>query len=405
MAHVETADVVVVGGGILGAAVAYHLVAEGRPGAPAGGRPGRVVVVERDPGFACASFAAAIGGVREQFGHPAMLALARHSLDVYERFADLLAVDGAPGESGYRPVGYLFLADDGNGAALLRRYGANRAAGVPVERLDHTRILLRLPDLDLGGIRFGILGRRDGLVEPRLVQASYERAARRLGAVWTVDEVTGVEVAEGRASAVTLRSGGRIATPLVVNAAGPWAARLGRLAGAPVPVTPIARQVYVVEPTHPVGDDFPFTIDPSGVHLRPDTEGRIRVGEPRGAGRADPAEPAATPLPYDATRFKTAVLPSLSGRLPVVARGRLVRGWAGLQEDSPDHAPLLGEHPDRPGFLLACGLSGHGVMLAPAVGLALAETVRLGRSATLDIRSFRLGRFAEGSPLAEDAIL
>lgn len=401
----ETADVVVVGGGILGAAVAYHLVAEGRAGAPSGGRPGRVVVVERDPAFTRASFALAIGGVREQFAHPANLALARHSLNAFAGFADLLAVAGSPGASGYRPVGYLFLADDRNGPALLRRYEANRAAGVPVERLDHTRILVRMPDLDLGGIRFAILGTRDGLVEPRLVQASYERAARHLGAEWVTDEVSGVEVAGGRVSGVVLRTGRRISAPVVVNAAGPWAAHLGRLAGAPVPVTASRRQVHVVEPARPLGDDFPFVIDPSGLHVRPGGEGRVRVGEPRGAAVPEVADLADTPFPYDPERFKTGILPTLSARLPVVARGRLSSGWAGLQDDSPDHGAILGEHPDRPGFLLACGLSGHGVMLAPAVGLALAETVRLGRSVTLDIRPFRLARFAEGAPLVEEALL
>ncbi len=405
MTATETADVVIVGGGVLGASVAYHLVAEGRPGAPAGGRPARVVVVERDPDFVRAAFALATGGVREQFAHPANLALARHSIDVYERFAEMLAVDGTPGESGYQPFGYLFLADDRNGPALLRRYEANRAAGVPVDRLDRTRILLRVPELDLGGIRFGILGRRDGLIEPRRVQASFERAARRLGAEWLTDEVTGIEVEGGRVAGVTTRGGRRLATRLVVNAAGPWAARLGRLAGVDVPVAPLRRQVYVVEPATPMADDWPFTIDPTGVHFRPDGEGRVRVGEGRGAGLPDPADLAEGPFPYDPARFKTAVLPSLSGRMPPVARGRLLRGWAGLQDDSPDHAALLGEHPDRPGFLLATGLSGHGVMLAPAVGLAVAETVRLGRSTTLDIQPFRPARFAEGAPVTEDALL
>ncbi len=405
MSRMDTADVVVVGGGIVGASIAYHLVADGRPGAPSGGRPSRVVVIERDTALTRASSALATGGVREQFGHPANLALATHSLSVYVNFADLLAVDGAPGDSGYRPVGYLFLADDRNGAALLRRYEANRAAGVPVERLDHTRILMRVPDLDLGGIRFGILGRRDGRVEPRRIQASFERAARRLGAQWLADEVTAVETEDGRVAGVATRGGVRIATRVVVNAAGPWAAHLGRLAGAPVPVGAVRRQVYVVEPTSQVGDDIPFTIDPSGVHFRADEAGRVRVGEARSAALPDPADLGGGPFPYDPDRFKTAVLPTLSGRMPPIARGRLVGGWAGLQEESPDHSAILGEHPDRPGFLLANGFSGHGVMLAPAVGLALAEEIRLGRSATLDVRPFRLSRFAEGTPVAEEALL
>jgi FAD-dependent oxidoreductase domain-containing protein 1 len=400
---IETADVVIAGGGIVGAAIAYHLVAEGRPGAPAGGRPGRVVAIERDPSFERASFARATGGVRQQFGHPANAAMARHSIGVYERFADLLAVEGAPGACGLVQVGYLFLADDRNAAPLLRRYEANRAMGLDVERIDHVGILMRVPDLDLGGIRFGILGRRDGRVDPRAIQESFERAARRLGAEWLADEVTGVDVEGGRVAGVRTAGGLRIATRTLVNACGAWAGRLGEMAGAPVPVEPVRRQLYVVEPPAPLSEtEIPMVIDPSGVHFRGDAGGTLRVGEGPDGGL-----PASLdgPIPYDEGRFDAAVRPRLARRVPPLGRARVLRGWAGLYEASPDDNAILGEHPDRPGFVLAVGFSGHGVMMAPAAGLAIAELIRLGRPASLDIAPFRLSRFAEGDPIREEALL
>lgn len=416
MSLTETADVVIAGGGVVGASVAYHLVAEGRAGVPRGGRPGRVVVLERDPTYERASFALATGGFRLQFSHPANIAMAKRSAEVYEAFADLLAVEGTPGDCGLRQVGYLFLADDRIGPALLRRMEANLDAGVHVERLDQTAILLRVPELDLGGIRFAVFGPRDGTVDPRAIQASFMRAARHLGAEWLDDEATGVELEGSRIAAVTTRGGRRLATRVLVNACGAWAARLGRLAGAEVPVEPVRRQLYVVEPGEPLGEAIPMVVDPTGVHFRADAGGTLRIGEGADGGvpaadllPADPALPlpiTSGPWPYDAGRFTAQVMPVLGRRVPALARRlQLLRGWAGLYEVSPDHNAILGEHPGRPGFVLANGFSGHGVIMAPAAGIAIGEWIRLGRYDTVDATPFRLSRFAEGRPIVEEAVL
>jgi glycine/D-amino acid oxidase-like deaminating enzyme len=262
---------------------------------------------------------------------------------------------------------------------------------------------MRIPELSVDGIRFGILGRRDGTVDPMAIQGSFERAARRLGVEWVPDDVVAVHVEAGRVGGVGTRGGLRIAAPVVVNACGAWAARLGTLAGAPVPVTPVVRQLYRVTPPAPLSERLPMVVDPSGVHFRADEGGTLRVGE--GADAGHPLPEGDGDFPYDPARFTAQVLPVLARRVPSLARARLARGWSGLYEVSPDHNAILGEHPDRPGFVLACGFSGHGVMMAPAAGFAIAELIRTGRASTLDIAPFRLSRYAEGAPIHEEAVL
>ena len=389
--------IVIVGGGVVGSSIAWHL--------RTGGFEGEVTVVERDPTYRRASSFLAMGGVRQQFSSAANIRLAQHSVRFYERFDAALRTRDHQPRAWFRQRGYLFLANDDNAERFERRYARQRELGARVERLDVAAIRNLVPDLALDDVRFGVFGPDDGYANPREVLAGFRHAAAAAGATYVTGEVTHLRVAGGRVHGVTLDGGASLDARAVVNAAGPFAARLAALADLDLPVTPVRQHLFRCALPHRWPHRFPVVIDPGGVHWRHDDP--VAPGDPDrivvACTKLD--EPPGENFDCDGDRWTTDFRPPLVARLPAFEAAELVEGWAGLYEMTPDHNPLLGEHPELAGFHLANGFSGHGLMMAPATGAALAELLMTGTSSRLDISAFDPGRFARGEEFRDEAMI
>ncbi len=305
----------------------------------------------------------------------------------------------------FRPRGYLFLADDGNAAALAAREAAQASAGAVQQRLSPDEIAALVPGLALDDIRFGLFGPEDGYANPREVLFGFRAAAEAAGVDYVTDEVTGIHAAGGRVAGVALAGGGRLDAPVVVNAAGPLAGRVAALAGLSVPVAPVRQLLFRCTLPRPWPSRFPMVIDPGGVHWRHDDA--LTAGDPDRIILAFTKwdETAGENLACDDARWDSEFYPALVRRLPAAAAVRDVHGWAGLYEMTPDHNPVVGEHPALAGLIFASGFSGHGLMMSPATGLVVSELVRHGESRTFDITPFAVDRFARGRLVPDGATI
>lgn len=387
-----TAEVIIVGGGVMGSAVAYFLRGERFPG--------RVLVIEPDPLYQRASSALSFGGIRQQYSTAVNVQISRASVAFYERFGELMEVDGDRPTIEFHQRGYLFLAGPQEWGVFQRRHALQRSLGVEVELLRPEEILKVVPDMNVEGLAGASFGPRDGYLDPYSVLRGFARKARALGAVYLTDEVVAIGQQGGRVTGVRTAKGEEIAGPVVVNAAGPWAGTVGRMAGVEIPVEPIRRQVYACAPARPLGYDLPLVIDTTGMYFRSEPGGRIL------AGKSKPEDPHIFDWTWQTDHFYDQVWPDLAARVPPFERLRLERGWAGLYDmNVADHNAIIGEHPGMGGFYCINGFSGHGFQQAPAAGRALAELIRLGRFATLDLTALGPGRFAEGRLVMEEAVI
>ncbi|MGW8400978.1 NAD(P)/FAD-dependent oxidoreductase [Streptomyces lydicus] len=375
----EHADVVIIGGGVIGASIAFHLAEAG---------VARVLLLERDHP-ASGSSGKPLGGVRAQFSDPLNIRLGLRSLDAWRDFAR------RPGaEIGLTPVGYLFLlGDDRELAIFTEGIRTQNAHGVPSRLLTPRAAHDLCPYLDPAGIVAAAYSPTDGYALPGAAVTGYLRAARRLGAtVRSHCPVTALDTADGALRAVRTPHG-TVRTDTVICCAGAWSGAIGALAGVDLPVTPLRRQIAFTGPLRPAPPRIPFTLDfDSTLYFHDDGAGGLLMGfsDPRqqpGFGR-------------DFTRewlepFRAAA----ARRAPELARLPVVGGWAGLYEMTPDRTALIGEAA-RPGrFLYATGFSGHGFLQAPAVG-ELVRDLYLGREPFLDIRPLAATRFDGGAPAA-----
>ena len=377
----KTADVVVVGGGVMGASAAYHLALKGCK---------KVVLLERNSLFGQESTGKCAGGIRYQFATEINIRLSLLSLPMLDRFEEELgqAID-------LRRCGYLFLLTR---VEDVKAFQANVALqhrlGVMTEWLtgDEARSRLRL--MQLGDVLAATWYPKDGLADPNGVVQGYLNGARRLGATCLTDvEVTGIRKKHGRIRGVETRYG-EIATSIVLNAAGPWAARLGEMTGIEIPVVPVRRQIAVTTPVPQLPPDLPFIIDfEKNLYFH-------REGPAILTGMSNTNEPPSFNQQVD-REWELVHFEAAMARMPLLENVGLSSRWAGLYEVSPDAHPLLGKVPEIKGFYLINGFSGHGFMHSPACGLLLAEEILDGRAHTLDITSLRLSRFRKGKPIIE----
>ena len=394
------AAVVVVGGGVIGSSIALRLRQRLR-GAP-------VVVVERDPTYARASSALATGGIRQQFESPLNVAMARYGMEFYRRFDTLTAACGHRSRAWFRQRGYLFLADEGNADRLERRFVTQKASGAFVERWTSRDVAERVPGLATHDVAFALFGPEDGYLDPREVLEGYRAMATSAGVTYVHGTVTEIERAGGRVSGVRTDTPGgtrTIVTPIVVNAAGAYAAGVARAAGLTLPIDPVRQHLFRLELEERLESRIPMVFDPDGTHWRLDDPRSGGDPECLVIGRSRSDEPVGENFHCDESRLSNEMLPTLARRFPAAQVRGCVAGWAGLYEMTPDHNALLGAHPDLPGFVVAAGFSGHGLMMAPATGLAIAELIANGRAKTFDVTPLAVDRFARGQPFLDGALV
>jgi sarcosine oxidase subunit beta len=396
----QTADVVIIGGGIVGASVAFHLAERGCT---------NVLILERETEQGLGSTGRATGGVRAQFATAINIAMSRYSIDFFARFEE------ATGHvCGYEPAGYLFVATSEAHLDYLKLTRERQLAEglTNVELVGAEEIARRVPMLRMDDVVGGSFCGTDGFIAPLKVMRGFTaRASERGARVWTRAEVTGIEVEGGQVAGVRLTTGGgdrgRISTRAVVNASGAWAALTARLAGVEIPVVPLRRQLVSVQPAEPLVGGLPMVIDMSdGFHFRPEARD----------GGTMPGALLAWPDDAETPGFKTDFEPSFTEKVFARARFRapsLVAGAtlnanrcrAGLYEVTPDNHAIIGESPAVRGLFLANGFSGHGVMHSPATGRLIAELILDGHPSLFDVSALSPERFATGRLLSETSVL
>jgi sarcosine oxidase subunit beta len=376
-----TANVVVIGGGVMGTSTAYHLALRGCKD---------VLLLEREPFLGTQATGRCAGGIRYQFSTEINVRLSQLSLPMLDRFEEELEqpIDR-------QRLGYLFLLTTEESIANFREIvDMQHRLGVPTEWLTPEEIAKRVPVLNLEGILAATNNAEDGLADPNSVVQGYASGARRLGAkLMTEIDVTDIQVEGGQIKGVVTNQG-TIATPVVVNAAGPWAGQVGQMAGVDIPIVPLRRQIVVTGPMPELPPDFPFVIEfEKSLYFHPEGEGLL-------TGMSNPDEEIGFDQSVDRD-WEWVHLEAAVERLPMLEDAGLANRWAGLYEVSPDAHPILGRIPQVEGLYCVGGFSGHGFMHGPICGLLLAEEILDGGAHTLDISSLYIDRFEHGETLTE----
>ena len=395
MSGPERADVVIVGGAIIGSSVATFLA--GRPDFD-----GRIVVVERDTTFRTSSTTLSAASIRLQFSTPLNVQISQFGVEFLKSLDRYLAVDGEVPEIDLVENGYLFLATDAGLPTLEHNHAVQRELGVAVELLTPAELKARFDWMrtdDVAAASLGLAG--EGWFDAYALLQGVRRKARSLGVEERVGEVVEVLVDGDRVAGVRLADGSTIEADWVVNAAGPRAAEVAAMVGIDLPVRPRKRIVYHLESPVSLGA-APLTIDMNGVYFRPEGPAYVSGWSPRD-GEADPDT---LDLVADRAPFESLIWPTLAHRVPAFDQLRLLDAWAGHYEvNTLDHNAIVGPHPRLRNFVLANGFSGHGLQQAPAVGRGLAEWIATGHYETLDLSPLGYERIERNEPIRELAVI
>ena len=386
--------VVIVGGGVMGAAIATFLRTEA---------PGQdVVVIERDPTYRQASSALSASSIRRQFSQPVNMAIGAFGHAFLKNAAAHLSVDGELPDIGLRDGGYLFLAGVGAAPVMREIHLRQRAYEVDVALLDPDELARTFPWLRTDDIALGSLGLSgEGWFDGYGLLQAFRKRAIALGAVFIRGEAVGFDRAADRVVAVRLMDETVVPADQIVIAAGPWSGRVGAMLDIDVPVRARRRCVFVLDTPEPL-DRCPLVIDPSGFWLRP--EGRYYLaGMSPSPGEDDPDD---LPLEVDHASFEEKLWPALAERIPRLERLKVVSSWAGYYEmNTVDQNGLVGRWPGFANLFVATGFSGHGIQQSPAVGLGLAELLVHGSFRTIDLADLSPERLKVGRPLVETAVI
>jgi len=381
----RTADVVVIGGGVVGTATLFHLA---RMGA------GKVVLLERKH-LACGATGKSSAIVRTHYDNPLEAEFAFKSLPTFHHWDDIVG-----GDCGFVNNGYVRLVEPYNVEKLKLNVGLMQAIGI------NTRVLLReevrelVPWIKLDDVPAAAIEPDSGYADPHMTTMGFAEAARRHGAqVFQDAEVTGIDVQNDRVVGVRTARG-TIEAPIVINAAGPWASLVAALAGLSVVLTPMHHQVAVVETPAELPWPHPTIVDRmhySHFYVRPETGHLSLLGAshdnvPIGLDQLDTYSENLT------TRTRDRILERVCNRIPAMETAPVRKGHAGVFADTLDKHALMGEAPTVKGFIFATGLSGHGFKEAPIVGQAIAELILKGSAEVIDITPLRVSRFDEGKP-------
>ena len=370
----STAELIIIGGGVMGASAAYHLAARGMK---------NIVLLEKEEFFGQGATGRCAGGVRYQFATEINIRLSLASLPMIERFKDEIGQDVS-----YRKCGYLFvLTDPKDVAQFQHNVQLQNRLGVQTQWLNGDEVRKRLPRMKFDDALAGTFNPNDGLVDPNSVVMGYVNAAQRLGVkVINNAEVTGICVRGGKATGVETVQG-PIETRLILDAAGPWAAQIGRMAGVEIPIQPIRRQMFTTTSLPEGPSDFPFFFDfAQSLYFHRDGDGLL-------IGMSNEKQTPGFDQSVDEA-FELVNLEAAIQRMPLVEKAARAAHWAGLYEVTPDAHPIFGRTP-MDGFLVLAGFSGHGFMHGPIAGKLMAEYILDGTFQTVNVSALDLARFDE----------
>lgn len=373
----RTADVVIIGAGAIGCSIAYHL----------GSRGAKNIVVLEQEFVGSGTTSKAAGGIRVQFPTEVEIEFSMESLEFFKRFHEEMGVNPH-----LRQVGYLFLlGSEADVEQYNRQIALQSQYGLDVRLLTPQDAKAIVPQLRVDDLRAAVYSPRDGYADPHTVVQGYASKAREYGVkILEQTEVTGIRLEGNRVVGVETTSGS-IDTPLVVNAAGPWAMRVAEMVGAKVPVYPRRRHIFVTEPFSDFVNPSPLVIDrTSGFYCR--TEGRSILMSP-----GDAQEVQGYKVTIDWSMAEEAARKAVQ-RIPVLERAGIMSGWAGLRPLTPDEHAIIDFLPGIDGFLCAVGFCGHGFQHSPAAGKAVTEIILDGKP-SLDISALSFARFQGTTPV------
>ncbi|MEL3889704.1 FAD-binding oxidoreductase [Ferrovibrio sp. MS7] len=387
-------DVAIIGGGVIGSSVAYHL----KTLDPALS----VAVIERDPTYRTASSALSASSIRQQFSTPVNIAISRFGIDFLRRANEYLSVDGEMPHLGLTEPGYLYLATDAGVPVLRENNAIQRQAGADIALLEPAALQQRFPWLNTEDLALGSLGLRDeGWFDGYGLLQAFRNKARALGADYITASVSGLDISAGKVEALLLDSGERIACGFAVNAAGPHAAAILGKAGVDFPLAPERHCVFVFtcKETLPA---CPLVIDTSGVWFRAEGSGFIAGPPPR---MSDTPEQQAS-LEVDYGLYEEVLWPALAHRVPAFEAIKFSNAWAGHYDMNHfDHNAIIGFVPGHGNFLMANGFSGHGMQQSPAAGRGIAELILFGAYRSLDLSELGPERLLNNQPIIEKNII
>ncbi|MCK4856430.1 MAG: FAD-binding oxidoreductase [candidate division Zixibacteria bacterium] len=380
----DTYDIIIIGGGIIGAAIACNLALK---------KYGRIAVVERDQFLGNWATAKCAGGIRAQFSSEINVRMSMLSEDKFESFAEEMGV-----EVQFDQVGYLFLlTSEKEVTGFEKQFEMWRRLGHPTEWLSPHDITKLAPALATDDILAGTFSRRDGIGDPHQFTQGYVTASRRLGVKYLLEtEAVGIEVESEKIIGVKTDRG-LLATEHVVNAAGPNARKVAAWVGLDLPVEPIKRQIVTTAPLDFIDDSFPMVVDVgSGLYTHKESGGLL-------LGWADKSTPAGYDESVDPD-YTDAILMKGLERIPQLETAQIKTAWGGLYSVTPDHHAILGNGDRFAGLYHAAGFSGHGFMHAPAVGVVMAELI-CGEPTSIDISRLSFERFRTSPPVEESVVI
>jgi len=375
----QVADVVIIGGGVIGLSIAYHLGQR---------KAGKIVLLEKGQ-LGEGSTSRCVGGIRTQFSTEINIRFSLESMKTFDRFEDEFGVNPE-----FRRIGYLFLATTKSEMEVFKEnIKLQKRFNIPVELMDADEIRRQWPYLKMDDILGGTFCSSDGYTGPSEILSGFTSGAKRAGVkIYEGVEAKEILVDKGKVTGVRT-NGGEITSPVVVNAGGPYASLVAEMAGLRIPVKPLRRQVFVTAPFHLTDQTIPLTIDfHRGWYFRQEVDGFLL------SGPLDREPSFNTNTDYEAMveASENAIY-----RVPALEKAQIARGWAGLYEISPDNHAILGKVPGLEGFILANGFSGHGFQHSPAVGKVISELIFEGKAKTIDISSLSIERFERGELILE----
>ena len=385
------AEIVIIGGGIVGASIAHHL-AEAGAGAD-------TIVVERDPSYEWAATPRGSGGIRQLFSLPENIALSAHGLAFYRDFETAMAVDGEPAPIAFREQGYLFLSDGGGARDMEANFRAQAELGVDAQLLDPDQIQALFPSIAVDDVALGVYSPSDAWIDPHAALQGFRRKARAGAVRFVAGDVVAWEADGGLARRVRLASGRGIEGGAFVLAAGAWSGEVARMIGWKIPIEPMSREAHFFRCACEI-EELPFIKTETDLAFRPEGNGYT-------GGVPEWGTPAGWNFELSPDHFERVVWPALARRVPALETLRLERSWRGHYARSRlDLSPIIGPWTGGLANAYLCsGFSGHGIMHAPGAGRAMAELLIAGSYQTIDLAPFGYGRVLDDAPYRERGIV
>jgi glycine/D-amino acid oxidase-like deaminating enzyme len=385
---IQICDLIVIGGGVMGASISYNLANDGFDG--------KISVFEKDRSYTYSSTTLSAAGVRELFSQPVSIKMANYNIDVLERFEEEMAVDGEKPHIGFIQNGQMILADAKDFPLLKKQAQLQQELGARVDILSPADIQRIIPEINIERIAGGTISRRGGKLDAYGLLQGYIKRGRSLGVNYVYDEVTKISRNGKTIVELETSTGNKYSAPIVVLAAGPWSAEVGKMMGIDLPVKPLRRMIHVVKPQEEFCQNCPKIFFGAGPSITPETGGSLLVT------RRKDDEQFGFNFKVDYRFFPEIVWPEIAEQVPALEALKVMREWAGLYSVCTwDSNEILGRHPEIDNLYLAIGFSGHGLQQAPSVGKGISELIRDGKYQTIDLTPFRFERKQENDLIEE----